>query len=82
MRRTKSFRTPDEWEIEPKYLLIEHQLGEGNFGDVFKASLSQELAQCTTAKKYQNDTIAYSKNDVCPIAVKLLKSKKFSNPSK
>ena len=59
---------PDEWEIPASEVIMEMQLGEGAFGEVYKG-----VVKCPIT----NPKVRLSvKNSLCtPVAVKLLKCK-------
>ena len=63
----------DEWEMDPNHLYMKEKLGEGNFGEVYQATIADEV-DCIKAKKYVDDMATVNKTpNACAVAVKLLK---------
>jgi hypothetical protein len=82
LRRTRSIlrknaglpTTGDDWEVDPNHLYMNNKLGEGNFGEVYKATLSPGLTS-PRAKKYADTVKLLSKSQSpCYVAVKVLKT--------
>ena len=60
----------DDWEIPANEVIIEDSLGEGAFGEVYKG-----VVKCPIINPKVRSSV---KNAFCtPVAIKLLKSKKF-----
>ena len=85
MKRTRSFlrrnatlnTTGDDWELDPSHLYMNNKLGEGNFGEVYKATLSSDLSS-PRAKKYAETVSLLTKaKSPCFVAIKVLKSEYF-----
>lgn len=67
----------DEWEMDPNHLFMKEKLGEGNFGEVYHATIADEV-DCIKAKKYVEDMAKVSKTPyACAVAVKLLKGESW-----
>lgn len=67
----------DEWEMDPNHLYMREKLGEGNFGEVYQASIAEEV-ECVKAKKYVDEMSKVNKTPtMCTVAVKLLKGEQI-----
>ena len=58
----------DEWEIDPDAVVMQNLLGTGNFGEVYKAIISEPI----TVPGYT------SQMAMTPVAVKLLQGLSYS----
>ena len=63
----------DDWELDPNHIFVREKLGEGSFGEVYLARLTNDV-ECSRARKYVEDISSVSRTAAsCSVAIKLLK---------
>ena len=72
-RARTSTSSNDEWEVDPNHISRKEKLGEGRFGEVYRAHITEEV-QCVKARRYLESMSSLNKTaSPCTVAVKLLK---------
>ena len=74
-RSRESTSSSDEWEVDPNHVYMKEKLGEGSFGEVYRAHITEEV-DCVKARRYLEAMSSLDKSpSPCTVAVKLLKCK-------